>query len=154
MWARTQGTLTISPGGVIRSSALSAFQALYGAQLIGSTVVRTRGVIATQTSDATTGFNQLRFAMIVEPNPGSAPVVADGPVGGEHNDWLLYEPFIVAGAGQIGVNQDPAGRVIDVKAARKLDELGDELLIYAGTQASNTAAVTVSWDLSIGVKLP
>lgn len=155
MWARVAGAITLSPGGFSRGDLLADFQTTYGAQLIGATLVRVRGIMACQTSAATTDFQGVRWAAAVEQNPGAAAMAAgDGPFTGDHKDWMVFEPFAVAGAGQIGVNQDPAGRVIDVKSMRRIEELNEEFFYAAEADAGNTAAVTLYFDLSIGIKLP
>lgn len=152
VWARQEGIITnVAVDGVTRTALLSDFETLYGAQLIGCTIVRIRGLIGVRPVTAASSFNSVRAAVQVEPNPSGAPVVADGPYGGEHNDWMLFEPFHTASG--VG-NSEVDGRVIDVRSSRKLEELNQGLFLYFGTRSTNTSAVDVVFDLSIGIKLP
>lgn len=156
VWARNTGVITLAPNSVNRQNALAGFEALYGAQLIGATVINFRGVACCFAAGPASRVENVRFAAIVQPNPGSAAVVADGPVGGENNDWMMYEPFqaLVSSASiTAGVN-DVNSRVIYSKASRRLDEIGDTLFLYTATPAANVNSVTFQWDLSIGLKLP
>lgn len=156
VWARAGVVqLAVGPNGVSRTNLLADFEQLYGAQLIGTTVMRIRGTVAVTTS-AVGGFQRLRMAAKVESTQDPAPTSVDGPYGSPHDDWMLWEPFIVNGASTAYYGNDVAARVIDVQSARRLDELGDELQLWFQAGPDNQAAtqVAVSYELSIGLKLP
>ena len=143
-------TGSLAAGSVGRTNLLGNFEQLYGAELIGATVVRIRGVI--YTSSANTG-QLMAFAAMVEPDPVGALDVAEGPSQRPYAPWMLYEPFVTSGAAA-GPQVDVSARVIDVKAARRVDELDQQLSLYYDTPSGNSAAVSFHFTLSIGVKLP
>lgn len=157
VWAHIRDTSTVPASGVPnRLNLLGDFETALGAQLIGATVVRIRGVMSVVGTAVVGGVpNIVRAAAIVEPNPGSAAVAADGPWGGQFNDWMLFEPFMDWGPAV--VQTMPVGsRVIDVKSSRKIEEINETLFLYvaAPVAPANSAAVQFTYDLSIGIKLP
>lgn len=156
VWARAAvGQIALGPNGVSRTNLLANFETLYGAQLIGTTVMRIRGIVAT-TTDATGGFQRLRMAAKVESTQDPAPSTVDGPYGSEHDDWMLWEPFATNGASDEYFGNDVAARVIDVQSARRLEELGEELQLWFQAAPDNQAdtQVALTYELSVGLKLP
>jgi hypothetical protein len=152
VWARSSGAQTLGAAGVGRLNLLAAFETLYGAQLIGCTVMRIRGVINTASPGLAAGAgNWGRMAAKVEAVQAAPLTAGDGPFTSEHDDWMMFEPFVHIGA--VAATQCD-GRVIDVKSARKLDELGQELTLWTEARAGNPVSFTWAWDLSIGLKLP
>lgn len=117
--------------------------------------MRIRGAVATLTdSGATLGLQQTRVGVLVEPTPNATAGTLDGPFGGEHRDWMLFEPFITPGGGQGGFSSDCLGRIIDSKGARKLEEIEEQLSLFVQASVNNSDSVSVVFDLSIGIKLP
>lgn len=74
-----------------------------------------------------------------------------GPIGAPHEDWFMYEPWLTtSGAG--GLIDTDGGLVIDVKSNRKLEELGQQLLLSVQCPAGIT--FDVAMQLSILLMLP
>lgn len=140
------------------SNLLSTFETAYGAQLIGCTVVRIRGLVYAN-SDGTAGTtNSFRFGARVLSGALdlSGPVPDQSPFVDENADWMMWEPFIHSRETVTSTSPDVGTmRMVDVKSARRIEELGEALVMF---QASNPSAPTITWsygwDLSIGVKLP
>lgn len=160
VWARNFNSTAIT-GDAVGTDLLSEFETAYGAQLIGCTITRIRGYFfawgsntAAEAQDAyrmgirvTTGFLELN------------PLDQDNsPWNDDWADWMAWEPFAtvpaLAGAQLLGDGVLNA-RMIDVRAQRRLDELGQRLvLLHGGAPAAPTITWGVGWDLSIGIKLP
>lgn len=141
------------------SDMLSQFETDYGAQLIGCTVVRVRGIMWATSTGGTGTTNTARMAMRVATGQGLVlgspiPVAAD-LYQDENADWMLWEPFanVIGPSGQYPTNL--LGRVVDVKSSRKIGELGERLImLFTPNPAAPTIVWSYGWDLSIGVKLP
>lgn len=142
------------------SDLLSQFETDYGAQLIGATIVRIRGLMYANADSGQGTTNTFRFGARVLSGALdlSGPTPDQSPFVDENADWMLWEPFIQSVTTTAAGGEDQQVglmRMIDVKSSRRLDELGERLVMF---QASNPAAPTVvwsyGWDLSIGVKLP
>lgn len=78
---------------------------------------------------------------------------------GKYDDWMLYEPIVAVDPTTHNFAwQGPAysSRMIDVKASRKLDELGQTLWMYVGSGAGVSAEEDygIAWNLSILLMLP
>ena len=151
VWARsTVNDLTVPVAGTV-VDALSSFQSDYGANLIGATVIRVRGVVS-GSPNVSTGPSQMVLAATV----GNATEVAagGGPFDQPYRDWALWEPFVFRFAGITGneMNRDQAvSRLIDVKAMRKVEEIDEEYRFWV---QANQQAWTISWNLSVLLKLP
>lgn len=149
--------LTSGTNFTVGSDLLSQFETDYGAQLIGCTIVRIRGLIFANSDGAAGTTNHVRFGARVLSGALdlSGPVPDQSPFVDENADWMLWEPMIhsippLDDGPDVGIM-----RMIDVKSSRRLEELGERLVMFS---ASNPGATTVEWaygwDLSIGVKLP
>lgn len=150
IWARTSVTGSMGANSIGRSNLLSNFESLYGAELIGCTIVRIRGIITTSSS----AIDQLFVAAaMVEPDPVGTLDVAEGPTQRPYASWMLYEPFVTSGLAN-GAQNETGARMIDVKANRKLDELDEQLSFYIQTPSGNSTTVGYHYSLSVGVKLP
>lgn len=142
VWARDTGIAqTIAANGEIFVDLLAPFEAEYGADLLGATVMRIRGSIKgdQSTTWAARIMTQSTFASLVSG--------VNGPRFDVHADWFWFQPYFTA------VTQGETPQMeVDNKAARKLDELGQSLLLAVSNESS--AIATVSYNLSVGVKLP
>jgi hypothetical protein len=150
VWARSLTGELAAIGTVTESNLLADFETRYGANLIGATVARIRGVIAVR-PDATPADT----TVVVGVRVGSdTDTVLTGPTAQPYEDWMLWEPFILAATGT-GVTQTQTAmtRVVDVKSMRKLEEIGEELHIVA-SQTGTETATELGWALSIGLLLP
>ena len=164
VWARTQGTL--SGPATLGADLLDEFQTEYGAQLLGSTVVRVRGYcvpVMTAASDppAPGQIIQGNWGLIVESdNDLDDPTdIARSPIGRAHDDWMAWQPFWTSGdytgPPQAGGSSNPQADEfsVDIKSARKIEELGQGLHIWY-SYVTGTGTVDLWYDLSIGLKLP
>ena len=145
VWARATYRFQLGPNAITQANLLSDFEVAYGAQLIGSTVMRIRGVLSCYSVSATV-YNTSRVGVIVE----RQPVVLAGPYTQPHADWMLYEPLVSGPQNAFG----PASRVIDVKSSRKIEEISDQLTMVVQADPLNVQTLIHYVDLSIGVKLP
>lgn len=160
VWARTSFASVLTTGAPFNAVAvdlLADFQARYGADPLGCTLLRTRGIIATQSNSA----NGVAFTVGVrvgQDRDASLTDTEQNPMtNGQYLDWLLYEPF-VAGSGA-GVTlpwngSDIVARVIDVKAKRKLEELDQTLILNAGSSAALVTTASLVVNLSMLLALP
>ena len=75
---------------------------------------------------------------------------ANDPLADPIADWMLFEPFTLTGTGNDNYSVDR--RVIDVKSARRLEEVGQTVLLSFG--GGSVDQQQVSGVLSLGLKLP
>lgn len=158
VWARHFLATTMT-GDAQASDLLSQFETDYGAQLIGCTITRIRGYMYAVAQDAETDtLNAFRAGIRVSSGflDISSPVPDQSPWTDENADWMAWEPFATVNA---PVTADSSSvlvaRMIDVKAQRRLDELGERLLLFhGGAPGAPLITWAYGWDLSIGVKLP
>lgn len=125
-----------------------------GSGLIGCTILRIRGRI--QWNLATAGITnavvgirvgdqaELAGASIAQQNPAAV---------GQNDDWMAYEPFMPATSALTDSFDTQHGRIVDIKAKRKIDELGEALLLFAGGNSAVAATAPLSFTLSILVAL-
>lgn len=159
MWVRHFVAATTT-GQAFGSDLLSQFETAYGAQLLGATIVRMRGIMWANAASGQGTTNTFRVGARVLSGALdlSGPVPDQDPWVDENADWMLWEPFVqsVATTAAGGDPQDVGmQRMIDNHAARKLEELGESLVMFVGPNpAAPTIVWSYGWDLSIGVKLP
>jgi len=149
VWARSNVDLG-AVGTVTNASLLDNFYTTMGVDSIpGLTVARIRGVLIVR-PDATPVDHTVVFGVRV----AGSDSVTTGPLVNPYEDWMLWEPFMLAGA-VTGLTQTDANytRVIDVKAQRKLEEIGEVLRMNVSQSLTETAT-EVGWSLSIGLLLP
>jgi len=137
-------------GTVTTNNLLTSFEAAYGANLIGATVARIRGVIQV-VPDATIAETTLLVGVRVA---GAGDTTLTGPGANPYEDWMLFEPFMLAPSNaSFTLTDTHMQRVIDVKSMRKLEEIGQELRLVA-SQTGTETATELGWALSIGLLLP
>lgn len=152
VWARTAGgaIVTAPDGNQFNGYArdlLIDFKNAYGADILGATIMRIRGVVRWDTgaiAENETQQGAMGVRVYTEPNIQTAVGVRENP----HADWMLYEPFL---GNQL--DDEHQYRTIDAKANRKLEELGQGLLLSFQHNTVGVAA-GVAWNLSVGLKLP
>lgn len=153
IWARYRLTATaVVAGTSFNADPLATFEAAYGAQLLGCTIMRVRGIIAAkQTSLVSDGT--LVVAMKVADLPG---VSTEAPLtSGINDDWFMYEAW--ASVTNVPTASEPSYQLqkeIDVRARRRLDELGQRIVLSAEVAGAGAAQYRVSAMLSILVALP
>lgn len=126
---------------------------------MGCTIVRIRGAI--QVIDLPAADTRLRVTVHV----GSATEAARAQVASDNAydastaalDYMVHEPFVLPNVASGLDSGDPVGRVIDVRSMRRIEEIGDALILRCSAN-SLVAAVAgdfdLMFDLSIGIKLP
>lgn len=161
IWARAGGTFILTAGSTETNEAynedlLEEFENEYGADIVGSTVTRIRGVIAVYPEQGATNpampiFGIRRYGERVSPNNLDNLASEPGPFSGPHADWMMYLPVFMS----IEIPYQSREIVVDVKANRKIEELGQSLMLSAEQDpAIGTEAYNVVFALSIGLKLP
>jgi len=153
----------VNAGG---ANLLADFQTEYGAQLLGATVMRIRGYIYPQFATAApTGdvVGQSAFGIIVEEDD---ELTEGGGVGNQpferpHDDWLAWLPWsgVLSDAGPVGNlpatwNSHANFWAVDIKSARRIEELGQGLHLWADFSELPETDPSAVYDLSIGLKLP
>lgn len=175
VWVRNAQGVVINPGGTFSSFPLGQFEGSYGAQLIGCTVMRIRGVmsaciVGNATPAGSEAYAAVRFAIRITDHSDLA--IGDYAIGALYGnqaqaDWFCFEPFMLDNGGtttagnEVDTTAASEIRRIDVKSRRKLEELDQVVEILAGAPApgstqppENTAGVRLRWDLSYLVALP
>lgn len=132
---------------------LDDFNTRYGADLVGFTVVRMRGYMAVTSTVAAC------LPLVVGVHRASEGEVAstefNPATNGEYLDWMLYEPFVGFPDGGNGAAQTyMCAREIDVKASRRLDELDQTIMLYAGTDSATAGTITLRYHLSLLLMQP
>ena len=155
IWARTiQPSVSLNTqitAAPYRQDLLSAFETAYGAQLIGCTVMRMRGVIRLGPSSAGTS-NVVVAARIGDASElVGASIAQQSPVTDQTADWMMYQPLVT----EVTAERDSSTIVyFDVKARRKLDELQQSLLLYAGGDNPAASTAAFNYTLSLLIALP
>jgi hypothetical protein len=125
------------------SDLLSDFQTALGADALGVTVVRVRGGWNYQGGQILIAgiriMTQSDFATMVSPG--------QGPAADQYADWMGYFPVFRNGA-----PADFQSQEIDIQSSRKLEELGQGLLLSVSNPTLDPSVFNM--DLSIGLKLP
>lgn len=137
----------------IRVDLLSSFEAALSSSLIGCTIMRMRGALWVQQGSAGGVASNIVFAARV----GDFTELTGGSTADQNpctaaSDWFMYEPMAHRTAASYG--DDLSGRLVDVRSHRKLDELGQSLLLFAGGDAAAASTVNFGFALSILVALP
>lgn len=167
MWARQNLNQTLavpaSTGdsfGVPASvDALDRFRIQLGASPVGATIIRVRGIIACQTPNVAAAVNLLVTMHVSDTGEvQSGPDQADNAFSQRamDKDYFVYEPFTVVNpstAVQPNSSQT-SGRVIDVKSARKVEELNQTVQILLHGSSTVAATVQVTGVLSMLLALP
>ena len=107
---------------------------------MGVTITRVRGrAILTETT-ATPTNDFFTLGLVVEDRNSTAAEIPK-PMADDHVDWMAWIPL--ARSGPDGLTGNFSSWEIDVKAQRRLDEVGQTLWL------SMDAAVTSTWSLTI-----
>lgn len=145
VWARRLILDAAVPANsAVYSDLLADFQTALGSDAVGVTVTRIRGTWSV------TGSRVLIAGARVMTQSTFAGLTgaAFGPATDQYADWMMYQPLMV--------NQpaltDFWSQDIDVRSSRKLDEIGQGLLLAVSNPTLDAA--TFDMDLSIGLKLP
>lgn len=162
VWGRsiriTPTVLTLATPNLV--NLLDDFETQIGAQLLGATIMRIRGIIHFHwTSINSTNQAQAAWGALVA-NPETTSTATMDPLGvtSKYNDWMGYGakpsyPFEGAPAAA-GVFTNNTIFDVDVKSRRRLDELNEELIGAFTYNGDAAPTVQVSHNLSILVALP
>jgi len=166
VWARqtaSVGVVTaVAPAfaAPTRVDVLDEFVQAYGASMIGATIIRVRGImIGSQAAQAAVA--QVVATMYI----GDANDVVRGPNANDNffdsnstgKDYFLVEPFFCpssAAISQTYQGNDVSGRVIDVRAMRKLEEVSQRLILDVSGQSAAVSNQPFFCQLSILIMLP
>lgn len=167
MWARQNFNQTLavpaSAGdtfGVPASvDALDRFRIQLGASPVGATVVRTRGVLMCQTPNVGAAVNLLLTAHVADTGElQQGPDNADNAFSqrGMNKDYFIFEPFLVVNPATAiqATASNCAGRLLDIKSARKVEELNQTVQLLLSGSSSVAATVQVTGVLSFLLALP
>lgn len=175
VWARdfTTGTLiatntvaTAAAATPTRFNLLTAFETAYGANLIGCTVMAIKGHLGFLGQSTVAGDHFFARAGIKVTDQPLALVAGndslystDSNTGGAHDDWMAFVPFVVpsTGAGQASPGIEGVGSSIarvDFQSRRKIEELGQSLMLDVSAIAVTGIDLVYFHDLSILVALP
>lgn len=154
-------------GNAFRTNLLDQFEEEYGAQLFGFTVTRIRGhlsVWVNSSEDFPAGTPVTYSAGIrvvddasIEEDDTDAEHVPLLPMQDHHADWMwLTRETCFTPPDLISSNQPVLAHrhEIDVKAQRRIDELGQGLYALSGNSGIDEAPLSYDLDLSILMKRP
>ncbi len=152
VWARQNGQVAVDSDQGITIDLLSNFQQAYGADILGSTVMRVRGTVFWNSGDVTlTAISAVVGIRVADQTELQAD--AEGPISSMHADWMAYQTTILDSGSDTYYQADRLG--IDVRSSRKMEELGQTLALSFGTDAAaGGTALTAKYILSVGLKLP
>lgn len=143
-----------------RVDILNRVEASIGASLVGATVMRTRGLLLPIAQDATENA-VVRATMYVGDNNDvdRGPNANDNSYDGlsENRDFFFFEPFIVLNGTFPQADGNPgAGRLIDVKSRRKVEEVNQTVIFDLSASGLGLAAGAVTFwaDFSTLIALP
>lgn len=151
-----------------QTDLLAPFEVQYGAQLIGCTITRIRGLVTVGTIGETNNFGFVRVTCHVADQFQAvrAPVPEDNAYNADSAslDYMMFEPFqapisgddlTIDSAPENPGNGPASQRLIDVKSMRRLGELNQSLLLRASARSAIAVpGIQVTYDLSILVALP
>ena len=163
MWARSQrgGSPTAvafaaeANGVLTGSSALTEFETTYGAQLIGATIMRIKYMAVFWTDPPAAGSSNAAasFGFLVQNQLAAIPAAASNV----DADWMWHETrYFIHGPEDTLDGAAYHHIQVDIKARRRLDELGDSLFHYVKVEPGSTNPTTLRFiaDWSVLVALP
>lgn len=163
IWARTR---TITPTSIALNTPLGfnlldEFETQLGAQLIGATIMRIRGHIGVHMR--TSGhINHAHFAWgVFVQNSGDVANTPD-PLGLIQStiDWMGYGAYslwpqpIDSIAVTVDQHKNHVNLPVDIRARRKIDELGQNLRLIRTWNGDANPTVITNHNLSVLVALP
>jgi len=152
VWARTASTLaedgvTVAAGASDLQDLLASFQAGYGADVLGSTVMRIRGAVSISQG---TVANDIIATMGIGVFPETLAVAEMHAFNNIHLDWMYWETVFASPANIPASDFSQVhNHVLDVRSKRKLDELQDGLF----WNFANVSASSVNYRAAFSVLL-
>ena len=166
-WARQTGLRNLTPNNqATHLDLLYDFQQIYGADLFGITVTRIVGhytYYSTENAAVSTTYNFSVGIRVDGQSHWTSDVpdedqVEQIPINNPLEDWMYVRNNlgIVGGAGDdTEVAQAAANRVeVDLRAQRRVDEVGQTLMLFAGTANPLDDSIYCWFDLNILCKRP
>lgn len=159
VWARRpEEQFSVATGEFNGLNLLGDFETAYGANLIGCTIVRMRIRWSAFVAD-TTGQPVAALGVRVADEAtitATAPTDPLGPLNDAHADWMAWDTTLTTVLQGATTNPSLVGplasRYLDVKAMRKVDELGDAAWLLV--DHSSAEAVVFNLSTSVLVALP
>lgn len=153
IWAK-DGTLQTVPAtmGINHRDSLAVFEGLLGSELIGATVQLSHLDIMVVPTDAIPEIiGQVTFgARVFTQSTLGGLTQAEGPGSDPNADWMAYKPIYVSADAQWqGIVQHMD---LQYSAQRKLDELGQSVLV--SVENTSSSSVVVRYSITWGVLLP
>lgn len=143
VWARN---ITGPNTGDLRYSPLVSFYAASGLTKVpGVTIARMRGAISINPASGVSGGLAILGARVTDAADIVAPIATTNPGTDLHNDWMLFMPVQVPYP--TADDPDQITTYFDVKAARKMEEVGQDLSIFVDV------APTTTWSLVVSILL-
>jgi len=142
--------VVLAAGGNDFWDLLAPFQGAYGADVLGSTIMRIRMIFSVQGTEPLERVNLTHGAGVF---PETLAVAEMDPFNNIHLDWMFWESTIASTA------RDSATTVgmisnehVDIRSKRKLDELQDGLFLAAHNNSPSD--VIYHWTTSVLIALP
>lgn len=143
VWARVIAQdVDVAANTSVFTNLTSAFETLYGAQLIGATVMRIR--LRFFNPAANVGLPIIYGVRINNDSQFDNLDNASGPGTDAHADWMTW--------GMLN-SGDPLVTDIDVKSMRKFEEIGDGVMLGL-SNVTATGAVDLDFTASLLIALP
>lgn len=143
VWARN---VTGPNTGDTRYSPLVGFYAASGLTKVpGVTVVRLRGAVSVNAVAGVSGGLGIIAARVTDAADIVAPIATTTPSADLHNDWMMFQPIQVPYP--VADDPDQIMTTFDVKSARKMEEVGEDLSIFVDV------APTTTWSAIISILL-
>jgi len=148
VWSREVNDVTIAAGGVGQLDLLADFATGYGANIVGATVGRVRMNLVWETTSTPNSRDALTFGVRVGGRQVDTIDQDPGDAIGRHLDWMYWRQFFPVGESSSAGVLGTAALEVDIKAQRRMEELGQTLwfVISGTTDASiaGTAGVAAS----------
>lgn len=158
VWNRFTGSFITGIDGQtnpVGVDLLRDFRETAGASTVGATIMRIRGIIVPTAGGENNPVDGGAYGFLIDSVNEDSVDTRNAPHQRPEEDWLGWLPW---SAPLSSVQTDPAtwnhsnDWQVDIKAARKLEELGQTLWMFADRPTAG--AVNTYFDLSIGMKLP
>lgn len=156
VWARqlNHTPAAIAAGAVVVIQPLTNFRAGLGADLIGSTIMRTRLTFNVSNAVANHAI-MVDMAMGVFPENEATQTPLLSPSVDVHEDWMFWHMIDANPGAATGefAHPGPYAQEFDIKSKRRLDELQQDLILFV-RNAHPTDAVNYAYATSVLIALP
>jgi len=152
VWARDANNDVIVGTAPFARDLLSTFSLEYSANILGATVGRCRGTVSLARTSGASIQPHAVFGLLVA--PATVEAVDIGPFLNPHLDWMYWSKRYLndAAGGQAVASLGTMAWDVDIRAMRKMEELGETLWFVA--ESSLTDNFAISWGWSTMLILP